>query len=165
MKKNNLGFTLIELLAVVLIIGIMTSIALPQYRRSVSRAEAMEAMVNLRTLFDSAKRYKAANSEAPMKLNGLDVSFFDATNDNTNTFDIGRFRYTFGGDGIKSCRIAASIDYCFMFYYTYQGEKEVLTCKTENPDGKYGWLCESIGTYQVPNSTNEYYIDKKRPAN
>lgn len=163
MKKNKLGFTLIELLAVVLIIGIMTSIALPQYRRSISRAEAMEAMVNLRTIFDSAKRYKSAHSEAPLKLNGLDISFFDATSDNSNTFDIGRFRYAFSAEGIKSCRISTPIDYCFIFRYTYQGEKDVLTCKTENPDGKYGWLCDAIGTYEVTPGTNEYYIDKKKP--
>ena len=163
MKKNKLGFTLIELLAVVLIIGIMTSIALPQYRRSISRAEAMEAMVNLRTIFDSAKRYKSAHSEVPMKLNGLDISFFDATNDNAATFDIGRFRYTFSGTHITACRISAQIDYCFKFYYNLNGEKDVLTCKTDHPDGKYGWLCDAIGTYEVTPGTNEYYIDKKKP--
>ena len=78
MKKNHTGFTLIELLAVVMIIAMLTSVALPQYRKSVQRAESMEALVNLRTIFDAAKRYRSANSEAPMKLNGLDVSFFDA---------------------------------------------------------------------------------------
>ena len=55
MKYTKSGFTLIELLAVVLIIAILTSIAVPQYRRSVQRAQAMEMMTNLRTLFDSAK--------------------------------------------------------------------------------------------------------------
>ncbi len=167
--KNKLGFTLIELLAVVLIIGIMTSIALPQYRRSVSRAEAMEAMVNLRTIFDSAKRYKSANSEVPKKLNGLDISFFDATSDSNSTFNIGRFSYTFEENYISACRLGNPTDYCFYFYYMFPTEtgleRDVLTCKTETTDSKYSWLCEAIGTDEVHDGSNEYYIDRKERNN
>ena len=60
--KNN-GFTLIEMLAVVLIIAMLVSVALPKYKRSVVRAEAMEALTNLRTLQDSALRAKAARPD------------------------------------------------------------------------------------------------------
>ena len=157
MQKNNTGFTLIELLAVVLIIGILVAIALPQYRRSIERAEAMEALVNLRSLFDSAKRYKAANSQVPMQLNGLDISFFDASADDSSTFNIGKFQYAFSATTVSVCRINGN--YCFHFYYNHPTRgKDVLTCKLSSTNGKYDWLCEAIGTTNLGN--NEYLLDR-----
>lgn len=58
MKK---GFTLIELLAVVLIIGILTAVAMPQYRRSVERTRVAEALQMLPAIFDARERVVTEN--------------------------------------------------------------------------------------------------------
>ena len=128
MIKRKLGFTLIELLAVVLIVAILTSIALPQYRKSIRRAEAVEALSNLRAIYDSAKRYKAANSVAPSQLAGLDVEFFDVSVTDTH-FDIGKFRYELNSTGALACRINNG-GFCFHFYYNHLSQgKDALLAK------------------------------------
>ena len=56
---NRRGFTLMEVLAVVMIIGILTAVALPQYRRAIQKAHATEAVAMLRVINDSAERLAA----------------------------------------------------------------------------------------------------------
>ncbi len=52
------GFTLIELLVVVLIIGILSAIALPQYELVVEKSRASEAMINAKAIIDACQRHE-----------------------------------------------------------------------------------------------------------
>lgn len=70
MKK---AFTLIELLVVVLIIGILSAIALPQYEKAVEKSRAAEPMTLLNALGKAQEVYYMANGTYADSFNLLDV--------------------------------------------------------------------------------------------
>lgn len=62
------GFTLIELLVVVLIIGILSSIALPQYQKAVAKSQATQALITLKSVAQAYTAYSMANGNGPPPL-------------------------------------------------------------------------------------------------
>ncbi len=69
---NRRGFTLIELLVVVLIIGILSSIALPQYEKAVAKSRVAGYMSNMKTLL-TANRVCAMATGSTCEMDELDV--------------------------------------------------------------------------------------------
>ena len=72
MQTNHSGFTLIELLVVVLIIGILASVALPQYEKAVEKSRAAEAIQNLKTLRDQQALCVLVNGDSGSCMQGSD---------------------------------------------------------------------------------------------
>lgn len=69
----NKGFTLIELLVVVLIIGILSAVALPQYTKAVEKSRATEAITLLGNLANAEEIYKMSTGSYTTDLSLLDI--------------------------------------------------------------------------------------------
>lgn len=67
------GFTLIELLVVVLIIGILSSVALPQYTKAVEKARATEAIQLLGDMATAQQIYQMGMGVYTNDLSMLDL--------------------------------------------------------------------------------------------
>ena len=65
MKNTQSGFTLIELMIVIAIIGILASVAIPQYQVYTQRTEATTAISSIRTVQLAVQEYYSVNGELP----------------------------------------------------------------------------------------------------
>ena len=68
------GFTLIELLVVVLIIGILSGVALPQYEKAVMKSRYSNLMATVNALGTAEELYYMANGQYTNGFEALDIA-------------------------------------------------------------------------------------------
>ena len=71
---KNKAFTLVELLVVVLIIGILAAIAVPQYQKAVLKARFHTGMPIVESLYQAQQAYYLQHGEFATDIDDLDLS-------------------------------------------------------------------------------------------
>ena len=72
-NEGRAGFTLVELIIVVIIIGILASIAIPQFSKTMERSRIAEASAVLGALRGAQLRYKLENTDYTTSYLKLDI--------------------------------------------------------------------------------------------
>ena len=74
-NKKRAGFALIELLVVVLIVGILAAVALPQYEKAVWKSRSAKLQIWAKRLLDAEREFMAANGYYTQCLNLLSLDY------------------------------------------------------------------------------------------
>lgn len=90
MRKK--GFTLLEVLIVVIIIGVLAAIALPQYSATLEKSKSAEAATNVGSIRTALDRYWYQNGSITTTISNLDI---DDPNNVTNKL----YTYSITDDG------------------------------------------------------------------
>ena len=124
---NKKGFTLMELLIVVLLIGVLAGIAIPQYFNAVERQKSVEALGVLGDIEKAQMRYAAINEAFTTDFSNLDIDMGDTNSGSSH--ETRNFTYTLNANNATAER--KSGDYTLKIIYSgIESGTKTLCCES-----------------------------------
>jgi type IV pilus assembly protein PilA len=106
-KHSEKGFTLVELLVVIVIIGILTAIALPNFLNQSAKAKQTEAKQNMGSISRAQNTYRALNNSFASNFDLLAIGNLAGAGNTTSTTN---YSYTLSGTTDSASLLAQARD-------------------------------------------------------
>lgn len=144
------GFTLIELLVVVLIIGVLSAIALPQYSTAIEKSRSAEALTTIGAIRQAVERYYYSHNDSwPSSWSDLDIDVPMVGSTAKGKY----FSYYFSGSGTTASIVAkrdglsAAETFALKTVLTDSGSTiTAMRCCTTNTDNSSTCTAPTSGT-------------------
>lgn len=117
------GFSLIELLVVVLMVGILSAVALPQYHKAVAKARASELLQAGTSLAKAQNIYFIANNSYAQDLEFLDVEI-----EQPEGYVLATTTSENGKGGFWFSKAGSRMGISGLYFYLSGGEIDTINC-------------------------------------
>lgn len=163
--NNKKGFTLVEILIVVLIIGILAAIAVPQYQIAVIKSKYSTLKDRARSIASSAQIYYLATGEYATKLSDLDISYQIKTESPKDSstyfyFKDNSFCELYHVTTNNNVRCGQTILGKEMVYtQSFSRKRDICTVYSTDTSDNWNRVCQQETGQSTPFSQNDYRSD------
>ena len=135
---NKSGFTLVELLIVILIIGLLSAISIPMYKKAVEKSKVADALSTMQAVSKSEHGWYLVRNNYTKDFANLDIDLYDKEGNkaNNNTLESINYTYELLDSGILASRTNGE----YSIYQDYDTKQIMCTPGTH-------FICDNLGAF------------------